>query len=134
MKKFIFTLLLCLLPFTANAKILFGGHPILDIHISTLKGHFYHAVQITNDDGAKKDIANAAAWMIEKHKSEKDHEVSKDLSKESFLIQGAVFFMREIEKGVVPGVEPEMLEKWYFLGLRVTSVKEEGEWVLKLKK
>ena len=108
MKKFIFTLLLCLLPFTANAKILFGD--------------------------VEKDIASTAAWMMEKHKSGKDHEVSEDPSKESLLIQGAVFFMREVEKGVVPGVEPEMLEKWYFLGLRVVSAKERGQWILKLKK
>ena len=134
MKKFIFTLLLCLLPFTANAKILFGGHPLLDIHISTLKGHFYHAVQIANDGDVEKDIASTAAWMMEKHKSGKDHEVSEDPSKESLLIQGAVFFMREVEKGVVPGVEPEMIEKWYFLGLRVVSAKERGQWILKLKK
>jgi|TARA_R110002020_G_scaffold11386_9_gene42937 hypothetical protein len=132
MKKFILVILFCLLPLTANAKLLFGGHPILDVHVNTLKGHFYHATELTKSERVKKEIAMTVAWIEKRHKSKKVYEVGEDKGPESKLMRGAVYFMRDIEQGKIPSLGPEILEKWYYLGIRVTAKRVGRIWVLAL--
>ena len=132
MKKLILTVLFCLLPLTANAKLLFGGHPILDVHVNTLKGHFFHATELTKNEKVKREMAATVAWIEKRHKSKKVYEVGKEDSPESKLMRSAVYFMRDIEQGNIPQLGPEIIEKWYYLGLRVTAKRVGRIWVLAL--
>ena len=132
MKKFILVILFCLLPLTANAKLLFGGHPILDVHVNTLKGHFYHATELTKNERVKKEIAMTVAWIEKRHNSKKIYEVGEEDCPESRLMRGAVYFMRDIEEGKIPSLDHEILEKWYLLGHRVTAKRVGRIWVLAL--
>ena len=132
MKELMFVVLFCLLPLTANAKILFGGHPILDVHVNTLKGHFYHASQVSKGKTIKKEIASTVAWIEKRHNSKKVYEVGEEDSTESRLVVSAVYFMRDIEEGKIPSLDREMIEQWYRLGRRVTAKRVGRIWVLAL--
>tara|TARA_R100000664_G_scaffold33717_1_gene51690 strand:- start:3008 stop:3415 length:408 start_codon:yes stop_codon:yes gene_type:complete len=133
MKKLILAIILCFISVSASAKVTYGGHPFMGIHIDTLKGHLYHAAHIAKNKRMKQTLADTVAWLDIKHKSKKVFEIGDDHSVESQIIQGAVGFFREIEKGLVPELDASMLERWYFLGMRVSAKKVNGKWVLDLK-
>lgn len=138
LKKLILTLLLCLLPLTASAKVTVFATPLKDLHVTTIKGHLYDSTKISKKN-AKKDyndlFARSIDWLEKLHKSEKTFEISELKNKEAQVILSSVYFISKVESGdYIPNIMPAVIGIWAELGQLVVIVKGKEKWKLEIKK
>jgi len=134
MKKLLIAFLLCLVTFSASAKITVAGTILQDKHINVLRGHLY---DYSKTAGLKNFILSAKTilWINELHEDKKTHEIVTEKNssdKRLSVVLSAINFYSQIENGDhAPKLTRANIWLWHEMGKEVVVIHGNNRWEIR---